>query len=378
MMRFVSYNLLSSALSTPKSFPTTKAHLLDAQTRLEDICIKFKDIIANSSDNGIETGTIFGLQEISLPWVGPLRSFFQQHGYEFVHSCYGSRFNGYMGVAIAFPMRAHDLRISRLEMVCPPQQYGDVGFQRWKQGQKKSNTAWYRKLVNLGKNSLPFRPLIEHFQTPSPRPPQTMIACRFNRAIFGLLHHPDVGAVAFGTYHMPCMFRYPKVMAVHALLFFHALREYCHRCGVEDFVVMMDANFQPGSLPYRAIAGYLTQDELDAIDATNPGVTTLRIATDTVGRSQTLSDFLVDIQHVYPDNSITNYTHGFAGEFVGKIDYIWYKFEPWSSDATLEVEVDAVKAPTEYESNQSNFLPNASEPSDHYMLSGILSMIEAL
>jgi hypothetical protein len=46
---------------------------------------------------------LFALQEVSMAWSGPLHCFFASRGYQFVVARYGKRFDGYMGVGLAYP-----------------------------------------------------------------------------------------------------------------------------------------------------------------------------------------------------------------------------------------------------------------------------------
>lgn len=384
-IRFISYNLLSSSLRTSNSFPeTAKAHL-DPFSRLDDILVKFRNILAESKITSTgRSAVIFGLQEVSLKWEPRLRTFFDSHAYEFISSCYGNRFNGYMGVAIAFPRQTWDNAeehtvlwdgVDAIEIVCPPQEYGEAGFKQWKKAQKEADSVWYRRVARFGRESLPFRPLLDKLSPRPLRPPQTMIAHRFNRAIFGVMEHADLGPIAVGTYHMPCMFKYPEVMAVHALLFFHALHVFCVKNNLRSFVVMMDANFEPGSLPYRTIMNTITDEERAAIDAVNPGVTRLTVPAMLESGPQSLSSFLKNLTHVYPDDSISNHTIGFAGSFTGKIDYIWYTPVSPSTDGKVVVRPDTALAPLEKADAQPSYLPNAIEPSDHYMLAASMTLV---
>lgn len=47
----------------------------------------------------VERGSICCIQEVSMPWCGELHTFFERHNYSFIHSLYGSKFNGYMVLA---------------------------------------------------------------------------------------------------------------------------------------------------------------------------------------------------------------------------------------------------------------------------------------
>ncbi len=43
-------------------------------------------------------------QEVSAKWAGGLHAYFARSGYHLVHASYGGRLDGYMGVALAFPL----------------------------------------------------------------------------------------------------------------------------------------------------------------------------------------------------------------------------------------------------------------------------------
>jgi hypothetical protein len=45
--------------------------------------------------------------QVSTKWAGPLHAFLASHGYHMVTGLYGKAFNGYMGVAIAWPTKKY-------------------------------------------------------------------------------------------------------------------------------------------------------------------------------------------------------------------------------------------------------------------------------
>lgn len=60
---------------------------------------------------------VFCLQEVSYQWCGKLSAWFSNRGFQLVSANYGKKFNGYMGVALAFPLKdfeAVDVNIARL------------------------------------------------------------------------------------------------------------------------------------------------------------------------------------------------------------------------------------------------------------------------
>lgn len=391
-MRFVSYNLLSLALRSSRSFPQCNPQDLQPAWCLESIQLFLKSILQDE-----QAHTVFGLQEVGLKWVRPLREFFKMHGYDFIHSCYGSKFTGYMGVAIAFPSQhaasfsKHHTIISAVDMVCVPQKFGHEGFSKWKAEQKRINSSWYRQSLKFLKDSLPFQPLLKRGRGQEIKPLPTMITYRFNRAIFATIttaHDAPIDEpFAFGTYHMPCKFQYPTVMAVHLRLFFKALQSYCVEHDLTQFVVAMDANCEPGSLPYRSVVNVqtLSEEEVAQIDQVSPGIMAptkmCRPLNSELLGSESLDEFVAGMKHAYPSDSISNYTVGFTGhEFCGKIDYIWYKFDPDLNELgdndgnpkgvpmEHELSPDPEFAPVQTRDTQHQYLPNASQPSDHYPL----------
>jgi mRNA deadenylase 3'-5' endonuclease subunit Ccr4 len=94
-LRVISYNLLSSHLSSPSYYTTINPDYLDASNRLK--------VILNKLDTEIKKGghddrpTIIALQEVSYDWAGALHTFFANRGYHLTTGLYGQRFNGYMG-----------------------------------------------------------------------------------------------------------------------------------------------------------------------------------------------------------------------------------------------------------------------------------------
>lgn len=96
-IRVVSYNVLSSHLSEPSFYSSLKPEHLDPANRLPVVLNKLENEM-NKNKN-----TILCLQEVSYDWAGALHSFCARKGYHVVTGLYGKKFNGYMGVALAWP-----------------------------------------------------------------------------------------------------------------------------------------------------------------------------------------------------------------------------------------------------------------------------------
>ena len=128
-VRIVSYNLLSSHLANPQSYPTYPPQHLDPNIRLQLILQKLQQEIIPPSSKTTTTSstlsssssldhnplpndeirpTIFCLQEVSYDWAGSLHTFFANHHYHVVTGLYGRPFNGYMGILTAYPIHHFD------------------------------------------------------------------------------------------------------------------------------------------------------------------------------------------------------------------------------------------------------------------------------
>lgn len=95
MFRIVSYNVLSSHLSTSSIFPLNNPNDLKPPNRL----IKLKEILKGYIFNSF----IILLQEVTINWTEELYVFFSKFNYTLITSNYGNVTTGHMGVAIAFP-----------------------------------------------------------------------------------------------------------------------------------------------------------------------------------------------------------------------------------------------------------------------------------
>ena len=109
LARVVSYNVLSSHLCGADHYIKCKPEDLDPPTRR-------KRVEALLSDH-MDKQAVICLQEVSVQWVGELTPFFERAGYTFVTGNYGNAFNGYMGVALAWPtarFTCEEMSISKL------------------------------------------------------------------------------------------------------------------------------------------------------------------------------------------------------------------------------------------------------------------------
>jgi len=106
----VSYNILSRTFSTPNSFPETlyKREHLESKYRFARICEKLNEFIAMNF--------IICLQEVDIETEKELRVFFEQQNYLMEFSSFGNEINGFVGVAIAYPLHLKVLDVKYIPL----------------------------------------------------------------------------------------------------------------------------------------------------------------------------------------------------------------------------------------------------------------------
>ncbi len=224
----VSYNVLSPPLAKASYFKYCDPADLGADVRLSRVLHKLEEAVSKKS--------IICLQEVSLSWSGPLHSFFARRGFQMILGTYGSYFNGYMGVAIAYSneFEADDVRVQVLADTARwPRENPPNMFERAIQsffGFFTNETAKDRK-----RN----------------RSPWLQARDRKNVLIFARLRARATGAsLCVGTYHMPCAFRTPPIMLIHSAL---AVATFQRLAKGTPGVLAGDFNIKPHDSAYRMI-----------------------------------------------------------------------------------------------------------------------------
>ena len=95
------YNILSSSLSPPSHFPSYPPSVLNPSTRW--------DLISSRITQSCTAGSVICLQEVCCQYASKLHPLFASQNYAFIPSNYGTRFNNYMGVGVAYPMDRFNL-----------------------------------------------------------------------------------------------------------------------------------------------------------------------------------------------------------------------------------------------------------------------------
>ncbi|CAF1588121.1 unnamed protein product [Adineta ricciae] len=165
--------------------------------------------------------TVVCIQELCLSLLPKLEIFFRRMNYSLFHNLYGGESNDYMGVGIAIPlsMQLDDISFVKIgdyiRSVCKKWENQDVSCENteevpdpWEAAMDRSNTLICVK-VTINK-----RPL------------------------------------CIGTYHMPCMYKYPDIMAIHASIVKDLVFKYASGCNV---ILAGDFNFEPTTACYNEL-----------------------------------------------------------------------------------------------------------------------------
>jgi len=249
-----SYNVLSSHLASPGYFTHCKAANLKSTNRLQKI---FTKLDAECSAN-----SVICLQEVSRSWAGKMHVFFEERNYQFVTGLYGHGFNGYMGVALAYPMdsfKGVKIDIDRL---------ADCGNfpQNPDRKKKKAEKTVVGRIFDfaMGFIKAPVKLITggggQKGKWDS-EDPWAVSEKRSNILISARLE-PKAGGKEFlvSTYHMPCAFRTPQIMMIHSALAVKRCRELAN--GKDEngadlpeipHALVGDWNFKPSSPMYNLV-----------------------------------------------------------------------------------------------------------------------------
>lgn len=345
----VQYNLLSSHLSQPSYFWHNDEEDLDPTTRLQRVKAKLKPMI--------ERGAIVCLQECSRTWISAFHIYFQQCGYYFISSSYGWRFDGYMGVGIAFPMRRFNLTNVLVQRISEAKPWPNMDRKALPQNEEK---AHYRSLLDFaGYFASPM--LLEELLDPNEEGEKEEYVDEWSYSkqrkneMVAVQLTPRTGVCkpfTVATYHMPCAYSFPKVMVIHTAL---AAQRAIKFANGHPLILAGDWNFKPGTAPYQLLTTGNLSEEHPAYPA-YPDGENWRIET---GLSELRSAYAE--RHPGGEPEFTNYAwvKDDPDPFAGTLDYIFVSEETEVLSVGRLPSITSITSP----------LPNREEPSDHLMLS---------
>lgn len=294
----------------------------------------------NSSNN-----VIFCLQELSHDWAGDAHTWFSNRGYHFITGLYGKKFNGYMGVGVAYPTDAFEtvnVDISRLADKrvggWPVEPEPSTSTKLW----NGVSSLWKVPLKTIGYDT---SPPLDHWQ---------ISENRFNILLTVTLRDKSSGKTfCIANYHMPCCFYAPMVMSIHSEM---AARHLQDLAGEFPYILAGDWNITPDSATYKL----LTTGILEESDETFP---TPKYGMEWSPTIQAMRSAYAEKLGEEPD--FTNYARIKENDpFIDTLDYIFISKE-WK--------VCSVKELVHREDADGPF-PNAKEPSDHVLIAADLEL----
>ena len=354
--------------------------------------------------------TIFCLQEIDYTFTSALHTFFANHQYTFVTGLYGKKFNGYMGVGIAYPIQEFEtikVDICRLsderEGGWPTESEGveDGWIGKVSRGVKRiQKLAWNTVQSTTG---LLDQYLIQPLGIRAPPllskkeeiDPWTMSENRYNILLTVALRFRsttstadnDSNVFSLSNYHMPCAFYCPPVMNLHVDMAakrawqlaaevwkeIHTDMDTNHTNGERaiPYILAGDFNILPESAHYRLIS-------TGSLEESDPTYPPMKYGIPWEPSCPPMDSAYA--KHVGMEPSFTNYAHLKEEEepFVGTLDYIFLsRKEHQDNDGKTKewVVCDTVPLPEREESGGP--FPNEVEPSDHLLIAADLKLRES-
>lgn len=296
----VTYNVLSEHASSPGTHPRCDPMACRPNRRLRTVVQKLRYVAKRR--------TIICLQEVTINWCRALTNKLHALGYNALSANYGSHKYGNMGVMIAYPMDKYELLESETVRV--------ASKQCWPHDAQTGVQAKAKAMPNMIA--------------------MVKLRCNVSRTTFAVC-----------TYHMPCAYRTPVVMHLHAA----AIVRHAARFAADvPFVLAGDMNSTPTDECYSLITTQTSTLQ-------DPSLRVCCTHTPCALKSAHMTANGHEPPHT---------THAFINkggnpkEFIAVLDYIFH------SDHFVHVETHRM-------SEEQGPYPTRHEPSDHLMVGARLS-----
>ncbi len=330
-VRVVSYNLLVPVLADrPEYYSKCQPKFLKTDYRWNLIQSQLEEEIVDHEN------TVICLQELSLPLLPKFELFFRRLNYSFFHDLYAERRKDYMGVGMAIPLA---MRLDSISMI----KIGDHIRSVIKHREKQANLlTWGWDLYQFVMSKF-IQPVNDPWQTAMNRP-NTLICLQVVI---------DGKPLYIGTYHMPCLYKEPAVMAIQSSV----VKDLMFQLSAgQDFILAGDFNIQPQSACYQALT------EKGYVDCNFPASSIYEISyrpnTEQVVKSAYREKN--GMEPVY-----TNLSHTPSSpNFCATLDYIFF-------DGRLMVE-KVLELP---DHATSESYPDETHPSDHLMIAATFRLL---
>lgn len=318
-IRVVQYNILCPKLATSKMYPKTDSKFLDPEYRF--------DSIWNKLSEHMKANAIICLQEVPETWTGRLYDLFASNNYSMFYTLYGNIYNDNMGVCIAYPNDRY--KSNNSEII-------NIGLSLTSKTKEKSKPSFFRNifiyiLFSLISLLCSVSDKFRKWYDEKTFNPLSFSQSKRNRLLCINLTDKKIDkSFTMATYHMPCAFKYEKVMLIHGSQVMKMLNDYLNRNDYNHAVIFAgDFNIRPNTIEYDNLLN---------------GSDNLKLKSS---------------YHIYnnnePEYTCRTFTSLSNSLFSGCIDYIFYNDEYFYIDHVAKL-------------TNETLLPNEHEPSDHLLL----------
>ncbi|CAF3979604.1 unnamed protein product [Adineta steineri] len=323
-VRIVSYNIFAPVYADrPDHYFKCKPEFLKSDYRWNLIRCHLKKEIDDHEN------TIICLQEVSLWFLPKLELFFRQLNYIFFHNLFGQQRNDYLsGVGIAIPI---SMQLSSISIIKISDHIRSMTQPR----EKNTNSSTLESDLN--------QPISDSWE----------IAMSTPHVFICLQIIIDNKPLYIGTYHMPCFYKEPNVMAIHASVMKDLMFQLTNG---EKFILAGDFNIKPQDTSYQALIGK------DCVDFNLPQSNTYQI-TYQCNTKQILKSAYLEKNGIEPKYTDFSHKKG-STRFCETLDYIFF-----NGDLTVEQVLELPDDPT------CESYPDETHPSDHLMIAATFRLL---
>ena len=326
----VSYNILVPAYGNqPEYYVKCQPKYLQTDYRWNLIQSQLEQEIVHHEN------TVICLQELSLTLLPEVELFFRRMNYTLFHNLYGNRYDSYMGVGIAIPVSMQLNSIAIIKM-------GDHIRLMSKCHEERTNIlTWGHSL---------FQSIMKKFVQAASDP--WGIAMNRNNSLICVQIIIDNKPIWIGTYHMPCLYQTPDVMAIHASVVKNLMFQLA---SGHDFILAGDFNIRPCDPCYQFLIGE------SHVGCTLPKSSTYEISYQP-NTEQVLKSAYREKRGAEPAYTVFSHTTS-SPNFCATLDYIFFK-----GCLTVEKVLELSDHPT------GESYPDETHPSDHLMIAATFSL----
>lgn len=338
-VQVVSYNVLSSALSTQSFYPHNAPEDLDSNARYERLLSKLEGVCSQ--------GSILCLQEVSRAWADELAIFFRSVHYDYQLAESGNEYNNYMGVLTAWPTQRFELiRVQSTRL---------TEAREWQWGSKEPPKGFWDMSWGEVVTSLLPQPFRQRKRTQ----PRLMdeVRKKYQRLLCVCLGDKQATKyLAIANYHAPCWYWDDAFNIVQACMVARTVQRFakhCTRAPQVPVVLAGDFNITPKSPAYKV---FTDGNEMSCtlLSSIEPDV---REAWKSFRIGACFDSAYASVNGAEPQCTTKAWNAKSPEPFCDTLDYI---FCGYGAEAT---EVMALPAAADVD-----IMPNAAQPSDHMMI----------